>query len=483
MQAAETLWRQGQHPEAHAAFEQIAHVFAAQPEPCMDLGWLSLADAEPAAAHYWFSEALHRGPDNLRAHLGAGEALLQMGQPDDALNHYHAARPRAEAYYGEGEALLQLGDIEAATHAFSHAAAQAPGSTRYHYALAQCGRFSEGDPRLPPLKDLEKQIDRMSPYDQVLLHFTLAKAADDMGRTEEAIGHWQEGNHVARNITPYDEEATLGQTQDVLETFTADLMAQRAGAGHDSDIPVFIVGMPRSGTTLVEQILASHPQVFGAGETMYLPHLVAADLAGADFPTGVANLSDSDLKRLGGFYLARLETELPQDMKTHPRRITDKLPVNYLLAGLIRLILPNARIIHVVREAMDTCFSCYTHLFSQNIDYAYDQRELGRYYHAYAGLMAHWRSVLPANRFMEVRYEDLVMSPEREARRMLEFCDLPWDPICLHFPETHRVVHTLSARDVRRPLYRTAIGHAKLYQSWLEPLRTALEETNTQDSI
>lgn len=476
LKQAETCWRAGDLRAARNGLEQIAQGFPDRAEPCADLGWIAMAEQDPPAAHFWFSEALHRHPDHLRAHLGAGRALLEMGQPQGALSHYRVARPDAEAFYGEGEALTQLGDLDGAMQAFARAAGKAPSCMRYHYALSQCGRFVADDPRLVPLKAMTQRMAELSEQDQVLLHFALAKAADELGQHEDAMAHWSTGNQMARALCPHDPQTPLQQMAAIAEAFSAEVMQNLSGLGHSSDQPVFIIGMPRSGTTLVEQILASHPDVYGAGETMYLPYLVGANLAGADFPFHVSSLSGADLKRLGAFYLARLATENPEDTETSPLRMTDKLPANFLFAGLIHLMLPNARIIHVRRDPLDTCFSCYTNLFSQNIDYAYDLRELGRYYQSYERLMAHWRDVLPQDRFMDVEYEDLVGNMQPQAQRLLSFCGLGWDPAVLDFPHTRRTVHTLSARDVRRPLYTSSVGRARPYLKWLDPLQTALEE-------
>jgi hypothetical protein len=246
-------------------------------------------------------------------------------------------------------------------------------------------------------------------------------------------------------------------------------MAAKAGQGHPSEVPVFIVGMPRSGTTLVEQVLASHPAVFGAGEQAILPYLVNAGQAGEDFPSGAGSLSGDDWHRLGETYAAKLCALAPQ-----AKRITDKMPGNFLYAGMIHLALPKARIVHVRRDPLDTCFSCFSRLFDGNLNYAYDLAELGRYFGAYDALMVHWRRALPEEAMLEVRYEDLVEDLEPQARRIVAYCGLEWDELCLAFHQTKRTVRTASAFQVRRPLCRSAIGRAAHYSAWLEPLRAAL---------
>ena len=217
--------------------------------------------------------------------------------------------------------------------------------------------------------------------------------------------------------------------------FDASLLDRFRGAGDPSPVPIFVLGMPRSGSTLVEQILASHPQVHAAGELTNLDRVVntVSDAAGrpVPFPACIRALDADGLRRLGQAYLASLPT--PPDGKT---RITDKMPANFFHVGLIRLILPNARIIHTMRDPVDTCVSCFSRLFTAGHPFSYDLAELGRYYRWYHELMAHWRSVLPAGAMLDVSYEDVVDNLEEQARRLIDYCGLPWDDRCLSFHET-----------------------------------------------
>jgi hypothetical protein len=301
------------------------------------------------------------------------------------------------------------------------------------------------------------------------LHFALAKARDDLGRHAEAFEHWRAANAIKRRLVAYDECMFLGMLDSLARVFTPELIASRCGAGDPSDIPVFVVGMPRSGTSLVEQIIASHPEAYGAGEKMYLHYLLGQNFAGPDFPAHFADVRPDALRTMGSLYVTRLKADAPK-----ARRIVDKLTANFMLCGLVRLILPNAKIIHVRRDPLDTCFSCYTNLFAQNIDYSYDLGELGRYYRAYQDLMAHWHDVLPDGAILDVSYEALVGDFEREARRIVAHTGLEWNEACLAFHRTERVVHTLSAAQVRQPLYSRAVGRAAPYAVFLEPLRKAL---------
>ena len=253
--------------------------------------------------------------------------------------------------------------------------------------------------------------------------------------------------------------------------FTMPLMADRACLGDPSDAPIFIVGLPRSGTTLIEQIIASHPSVFGAGELRDMANLAQrlSGPGGAVFPEVVATLSSDTLRQLGCSYLRAVRRRAPDALRT-----TDKQPGNFALVGLIRLALPNARIIHVCRDVRDTALSCFSLLFTRGPPYSYDLVELGHYCRAYLRLMAHWREASPDG-FLEVRYEDVVDDLESQARRIIAYCGLDWDDACLDFHRTSRPVYTASGAQVRQPIYRGSIGRWRVYEPYLRPLLDALE--------
>ena len=225
--------------------------------------------------------------------------------------------------------------------------------------------------------------------------------------------------------------------------------------------------MPRSGTTLIEQILAAHPAVHGAGELRCMRAVVEQI---GDFPKGVAALDAGALKRLGQSYLSRVEA-----LAGGKPRVVDKAPGNFINAGLIRLILPDAKIIHARRDPVDTCLSCYTKLFADSLNFTYDLTDLGRYCRDYLKLTDYWRAVLPASHFLEVDYEAVVDDIEAEARRMLEFLDLPWDPACLEFYRVERPVRTASVNQVRQPIYRSSSGRWRKHADALQPLLKTLE--------
>jgi len=282
----------------------------------------------------------------------------------------------------------------------------------------------------------------------------------DVGDADQAFARLNAGNRRVRGSLVYDVEADVSCFKAIADAFTSDVMNLFAGAGDTSEHPVFVVGMPRSGTTLVEQILASHPDVHGAGEL----NLLSEVSGGALFPT-----LGRELPAWGRAYAERLAALAPGK-----RRVVDKMPSNFQFLGLIQLMLPNARIIHCRRDPIDTCLSCYSRKFADRQDFSYDLRDLGRYYRAYEDLMDHWRRLLPHDRLLEVRYEDLVNDLRTEAERLVAFCGLEWNEACLDFHRTDRPVQTASVNQVRQPIYRSSVSRWKQYARHLEPLLGAL---------
>jgi tetratricopeptide (TPR) repeat protein len=434
---------------------------------CQKLGRL-----DEAIGHY--QRALNLSPRFVEALNNLGHAQAARGRPEDALALYERAcaiKPDlAETHYNRGAALEAMGQFEEAGRAYERAIELAPQRADFHLALVQTKPMTAGDKRLDALLALYAGAS-MTAEQEVAGHFALARAYADLGQLRLSFAHLREGNRRKRQITAYDEAATLGLFEDIQSVFTPALMAAKSAAGDPSSVPVFVVGMPRSGTTLIEQFLASHSRVFGAGERDDF-ETATSKLIGANgdlFPNAVRAMSGGDLRQLGSDYLARLRKAAPQ-----AERIVDKMPSNFRLAGLIHLALPQARIIHVHRDPVDTCFSCFSLLFAGEQPYTYDLGELGRYYRAYATLMAHWQTVLPPGVMLDVRYEDVVDDLEAQARRILAHCGLRWDAACLSFHRTQRPVATASARQVRQPIYGSAVGRWRPYAEELGPLLAAL---------
>ena len=368
----------------------------------------------------------------------------------------------------------ELGRIDEAKVAIETAITLAPLRTRPYYHLALFKHMTPDEPHLRAMEKLAQNMSSLDADEQIDLNFALAKAYADIGDHKRSFARLADGAALKRKKALYDEAAEFSRFERIRKTFTGELMHSYAGLGDPSLAPVFIIGMPRSGTTLIEQILASHPKVFAAGEredfAKAVDELHRITGNGSPFPETTA-MSGPHLRRLGASYLQRIGAAA-----STADRITDKMPGNFLYAGYINLALPNARIIHARRDPMDTCFSCFSQSFGDDsLPYTYDLGELGRFYRAYEALMAHWREVLPPGAMLEVQYEEVVADLEGQARRIVAYCGLEWDARCLDFHRTERPVRTASMAQVRQPIYTSSVGRWRPYQAFLGPLRAALE--------
>ena len=401
-----------------------------------------------------------------------GEILQAQNKTAEALVAFDTAAKSLgfapeKALNNRGIALMEMGEKDAAMAAFEQVLSQYPRSAAAWFNMADLRRFKAGDPAIPAMEALLAAGGIQAKTDITALHFALGKAWLDVGDPERAFAHLAEGNHQKRQTFAYDPSATEHWISQIIASFPAEVVQRPRSATPGSDQAVFVVGMPRSGTTLVEQILASHPAIAGAGELSTLQALTGE---AGPYPALVANLSQSDEMELGRRYLEQVRA-----LTAGQGKVVDKMPSNFLFCGIVNRILPDAKIIHVVRDPVDTCLSCYTKLFRSTQLFSYDQSELGLFYRQYERLMAHWREVLPKDRFIEVRYEDVVGNLEIEARRLLDFCDLGWDPACLDFHQTGRIIRTASVNQVRRPLYSDSVGRWRQYAPYLGPLLAALD--------
>ena len=465
------------------AIEQYRRALTIEPDHSvahLNLGLVLAESGDLDEAIRCYRQALRLRPDFPEAHHALGRALREAGRYDSAIEHLDhalALRPDlAAAYADKGNALKEMGRFDSALQSFGIAIARAPGRAEFYHDLADCKRFTDGDPHLLAMQTLSAQAETLTDDGRVALQFALGKAYADVGDTTRSFAALQDGNALKRRQVAYDEATTLAVLERVRATFTPALLSAHEGAGDPSHMPIFIVGMPRSGSTLVEQILASHPDVHGAGEVNAF-HNAVAGLGGTNgtpvaYPEVVSGLNGDQLRQLGADYVVALTTAAEQ-----APRVTDKMLANFRFLGLIHLALPNARIIHIRRDPVDTCLSCFSKLFAGVIPYAYDLGELGRYYRGYARLMAHWRTVLPQDVMLEVDYENVVADLEGAARRIVAHCGLAWDARCLAFHATERSVRTASAVQVRQPLYRDAVGRSRPYAPMLQPLLGALGAT------
>jgi tetratricopeptide (TPR) repeat protein len=456
-----------QRPSYAEAHSNRAHALAEQ------------GDLEDAAAGY--REALRLHPKYAAARLGLGTVLQRQGQLDEAITLFQEALqlyPSAEALDRLGTALIARGDLGDAVAAFRKALQVQPDYAPAYYSLSELvrqGQYAFGAEEKDHLRDLPNSP-TLSVNDRVLLHFALAYALEKEGAFEDAFAAFREGNALRRDYLrqrgqAFDASRHHAFIDRIIAAFPRAVFARSAGP--DAELPVFVVGMPRSGTTLVEQILASHPDVFGAGElldiqqiALELPALLGTS---EPYPECIAQLTDTVAGAAAERYLGRLRAR-----GGGVRCVVDKLPENYLHLGLIGLLLPRARVIHCRRDPRDVCLSCFVQDFKA-VRFACSFDDLVAYYRDYRRLMAHWHDVQPLST-LEIDYESLVANLEAESRRLVAFCGLAWNERCLAFHETRRSVQTASRVQVRQPVYTSSVGRWQRYATQLRPLIEALGE-------
>lgn len=435
-----------------------------------------------------YQAAIALDPCNADLHHGLGWSFEQMHRLAPAADAYRSAarlNPRADGSCNNlGNCLQALGLFDDAHDAYRRAIEAAPGVPMYYRNFVQTKRLSADDPVFASLERLVADAATRSREDQAELHFAYGQALSDTGRHDQSFDHFLTANALHRAGVNYDEAQTLGLFTRLAELFTADVLSAQASqamknpTGSDpSSAPIFIIGMPRSGSTLIEQILASHPQVHGAGERTEFSealvnslHREPTDALRIDIDA-IRSATPEQLEALGSDYLGRMRDALAEPKCT--QRFTDKYPFNFINLGLIHLALPNARFVHSRRSPLQTCLSIFARMF-HDVPFGYDLGELGRYYRAYAALMAHWQRVLPEGVLIDVDYEDLVTDFEPNVRRLLAHCGLEWDDRCLAFHETTREVRTASSAQVRRPLYTTSVRRWQPRDELLQPLLEGL---------
>lgn len=438
---------------------------------------------KPAEAVQECDRLLLAEPDHYAARNLKAAALGRIGDYAEAVRLYEsvlAAYPdQPKTWMSLGHALKTLGRQEPAVTAYRRCLELAPNLGEAYWSLANLKtvRFSAAD-----VAAMQAQLARpdLGEEDRFHLHFALGKALEDAEAYAGSFQHYAAGNALRRLALGYDPDETTGHVLRSKSLFTKDFFAVRTNSRLSSPDPIFIVGLPRSGSTLVEQILASHSQVEGTQE---LPDIIALakrlggkarNAADSAYPEAVSDLSPADLVALGQEYLARAQ---PHRRLGRPFFI-DKMPNNFAHLGLIQLILPNAKIIDARRHPLGCCFSAFKQHFARGQSFTYDLAELGRYYADYVELMAHFDAVLPG-RVHRVIYEQMVADPESQVRRLLDHCGLPFEAACLKFYENDRAVRTASSEQVRRPIFTDATDHWRHYEPWLQPLKAALGEVLT----
>jgi Flp pilus assembly protein TadD len=477
------LARRGRDAEAETCYRAAVATDPASLEARLQLARFlrRIGRLEPALKV--LREATALSPDHAAAQNDLGRCLVELGRSEEALAPYRRAlelRPDfAEAHFNLGVCLQSLGRFDEAVAAHERALALRPDLAEAHYNLSLIAREGSGDEEVTRLDALLADPD-LAEDARVNANFALAALLQRRGEADRAFTHYRQGNELKARSQPFDAARYIDYVDSLIATFDGAFFASHASAGTASDRPVLIVGMPRSGTTLVEQILASHPAVHGAGELDDLLRMVD-ELperlgGGVVFPECAREIGDELAATLAGEYLDSLRRR-----SADARRVTDKMTGNYLRLGLVARLLPGARVIHCQRDPLDTCLSCYFQNFARGLSFSYDLGHLGLVYRQYERLMTHWRDVLPLP-ILDLRYEDLIADQEAASRRIVAFCDLPWDDSCLRFHEEERQVRTASFWQVRQPLYASSVGRWRAFAAHLGPLFEALGEPGPQEA-
>ena len=404
---------------------------------------VGLGDHEEALRVY--RELLAETPHNPELHLSVAHALKTQGRQAQAIEAYRAAAA-ARADFGDA-----------------------------YWSLANLKTYRFTDAELERMRQIEA-ADATKLVDRYHLCFALGKALEDRGEYEESFRYYERGNAFKKSESRFDLGAMERNLRLQASLCTREFLAARAGNGCQRPDPIFIVGLPRSGSTLIEQILASHSQVEGTMELADIPRIVQ-QLSGREnrdtpsrYPALLRDLTSAQRLRLGEKYIA--DTRVYRTGKPY---FIDKMPNNFRHIGLIHLILPKARIIDARREPLACCFSNFKQLFASGQEFTYSLEDLGRYYRAYLGIMAHWDAILPG-RILRVQHEELVEDLEHHVRRILDFVGLDFEPACLEFYKTERSIRTASSEQVRQPIYREGLDQWRNFEPWLGPLRAALGE-------
>lgn len=436
----QVLIRQERYPEAASCLRKATEIDPKNIEAYVNLSFVLKTQGLNSDAVKLLERALQINPDSAEANSSMGGELDEQGKFSDAAIYYRRA--------------LEL----------------KPDYVMPRFSLVSTKKIREGDDDFNALVKMSDKLKvgktQLPTNEAICLHFGLGKGYDDLGEHDRAFAHFAEGCRLKRTTLEYDARNDTKMFDQIMRTFDRSLRDRLSGGGDQSRVPIFVLGMPRSGTTLTEQVIASHPDVHGAGELTYLLGIAQRKVASTPFPENWGLLSREQLTSWGNEYVQALRRHAPE-----AQRITDKMPQNFLALGLIHLMMPNAKIIHVKRNPVDTCLSCFTKAFSnKNVKFSYDLAELGQYYRNYSRLMEYWAQVLPAGTFLDLQYEELVADQETQARRLIEYCGLEWDPACLDFHKNERSVRTASVAQVRKPVYKSSVERWRSYEKHLGPL-------------
>jgi len=469
--------RAKQWGDAEALLERALEIAPDFFQGWMDLGLSRQEQDKTDAALEAFARVAQLEPNRPNGFAASGTTSAMAGRHEQAIEFFETAIQKdpshAGALSGLGHVLKTVGRRDEAIARYRECVQHNPSHGESWWSLANLKTFrfqpEEVDTMLAQLQDRS-----LSDEVRTNFEFALGKAFEDAKDYGHAFEHYARGNENRRQRETYDPVQTADVHDQFINTFTREFIESRAGTGDPSPAPIFIVGLPRSGSTLIEQILASHPDVEGTHELPDLGRVARSiGLRREDkrvYPGVVPELSDDELAALGADYLERTKKHRPEGAP----HFTDKLPNNFVHVGFLELVLPNAKIIDARRHPLDSCLGSFKQLFARGQPFTYDQFELAEFYMQYRRLMEHWSDVLPG-KVLEVQYEDVIEDLETQVRRILEYCELPWDDACLRFYESDRAVKTASSEQVRQPIYSSSRHLWRNYERHLEPMIEVLE--------
>jgi tetratricopeptide (TPR) repeat protein len=410
-----------------------------------------------------YERAVQAAPSSPLARLCSAKALVLRGQPSQAepiLQSLSGSNASGEVNLVLGLIQSDAGRFDEAATSFERCLAAAPWQAVAYHGLVTSRRMSEADrPLLDRILSRAREAETTESQ-RMTLHFAAGKALDDLADYAGAIEQFDAANRIRLRLAPFDRAGFIARVDRVVARFTREFLVANAAVGAPDETPVLVLGMPRSGTTLIERAIASHPLIAGGGELPYWNDHASATI---DAPLEELVRSARELRE---GYLRVL-----RDIGPDAARVTDKMPFNFLWLGLVHLLLPGARFVHCRRDPIDTCLSIYSTRFEQNWGFASDRAELAAYYRQYLRLMDHWRAVLPPGRLLEVDYEEATADFEVVARRLVEFCGLPWDPACSRPERNSAPIRTASKWQARQGVYRTSVERWRHYEPWLGELR------------
>ncbi len=472
-----TLMRQGRIDEAESRLRRAVAIAPDFVGAMLDLGHSLKEQNQFAEAIEWLRKVIQLEPTNFQAPFMLGSTLSAAALTYEALEAYERVlelRPNHPgARLGLAHVLKTIGRQDEAVEAYRECIELRPNNGETYWSLANLKtyRLSDEDIETMESKLDDEEVDDESRFN---LQFALAKAYEDRGDFEKAWGYYADGNAGRRAVEIYDPVQTEVTNDALIDVFGKELFEKHTAVGDPDPSPIFVLGLPRSGSTLIEQILASHSMVEGTSELHYLGQ-VASSLNrnradGINYPEAVRELGAKHFAMLGQDYLRRAQLHRTEGAP----RFVDKMPNNFPSVGLIHLILPNAKIIDARRYPLDSCLSCFRQLFARGQTFTYDLTDIGEYFLQYQRMMDHWHEVLPG-RVLTVQYEDMVTDFDNQVRRLIDYCELPWEDACASFYETDRPVRTASSEQVRQPVYTKSIHFWRNHEAHLGELIEVLE--------